>query len=246
MKDEFGNRMKRFERLISFTMPGNNPVFVRIDGKGFSKWTKQIKAEKPFDDVLSGIFINATMRTCESIGQVIMAYGQSDEVTFLLDGWRKPESQIYFGGNIQKIDSVIASMFTAHFNDWLINSEYFIAEPAMFDARVWTVPEYELENVFRWRQQDAKRNSIQGLAQSLYSHKELNGKSQKEQLRMCLLKGADWDYLPILQKWGFVVRKETYTINVGDGPTERNRWVSDRNIPQFTKDKNYIKDIMEE
>ena len=72
--------------------------------------------EKPFDSDLSYAFQLATKMTCESIGQVIMAYGQSDEITFLLNGWQRPESQIYFGGKIQKIVSVMSSIFTGYFN----------------------------------------------------------------------------------------------------------------------------------
>lgn len=243
-KDSFGDRMKMYEKSVDL-VDSNLPVFVRLDGKAFHTWTKQTfntgaKFEKPFDNNLSNVFAQATIETCKEVGQVIMAYSQSDEVTFLLNGWQTIESQVYFGGKTPKIASVISSIFTAYFND------YFgldgLQKLAFFDARVWNVPEFEIENIFRWRQQDAKRNSIQGLAQSLYSHKELNGKSQKVQLQMCLDAGTDWNKLPNLQKWGFIVYKDYYTIDTGDNDTRRSYWMIDDEIPYFTEDKDYIND----
>jgi tRNA(His) 5'-end guanylyltransferase len=47
---------------------------------------------------------------------------------------------------------------------------------AQFDARVFQIPQkVEVENYFIWRQQDATRNSISSVAQSMYSPKELHG-----------------------------------------------------------------------
>ena len=45
------------------------------------------------------------------------------------------------------------------------------------------------ENYLIWRQQDATRNSISSVAQSLYSHKELDGKNSSELQEMIFAKG---------------------------------------------------------
>jgi tRNA(His) 5'-end guanylyltransferase len=68
---------------------------------------------------------------------------------------------------------------------------------AFFDSRVWTIPDpIEVENYFVWRQKDAVRNSLSMHAQSLFSHKELNGKSQVDMHDMIHAKGENWDKLP--------------------------------------------------
>ncbi len=41
---------------------------------------------------------------------------------------------------------------------------------AMFDARVFNIPEDEIANYFIWRQQDATRNALQMLGQCIFSH----------------------------------------------------------------------------
>ena len=241
MSDSLGDRMKGYEKEFYSPELGyvnqNMPTFVRIDGKAFHTWVKNGDIKKPFDYELSEVFQEATKWTCRSSGQILMAYGQSDEVTFLLNGWANPDSQLYFGGKIQKIVSIMASIFTAHFNS---QNKIYGMPPAFFDARVFNVPIKEIENVFIWRQQDAKRNSIQALARSLYSHSECNGKNQQDMIDMCYKKGLLWDNLPRLQKWGFVVYKERYDIACGDGMVERSRWTVDQEIPYFVDDRMYL------
>ncbi len=241
VSESLSDRMKIFEKEFYSPELGyvntDMPVFVRVDGKAFHAWT--IPFNKPFDLTLSHAFQYTTRMVCEEIGQVIMAYGQSDEVTFLLSGWQKPESQIYFGGKIQKIVSVMSSIFTAYF------SQKFNV-PAFFDARVFNVPKNEIANLFIWRQMDAKRNSIQGSTRSLYSHTEVNGKNGDEMKKMCLDKGMNWDNLYPLQKWGFVVHKEKYKMVAGDEMVERSRWVVDNEIPFFVDDRNYINNLIGE
>jgi len=250
MTDSLGDRMKKYEKQASNQIDANLPVFVRLDGKAFHTWVKIMGCEKPFDESLSYLFQTATVNTCQDIGQVIMAYSQSDEVTFLLSGWQHLDSQIYFGGKSQKITSVIASIFTGHFirtllgmNEYAVLADGEIKLPS-FDARVFNVPVHEIENVFIWRQMDAKRNSIQSIARSLYSHKELNGKSSKIMLDMIKAKDLDWNDLPIIQKLGFVVKKDEYIVPSDTGNVVRTRWIIDNDIPFFVDESEYITDLI--
>ena len=48
--------------------------------------------------------------------------------------------------------------------------------------------------------------------------------------------GINFNDLPVYQKRGVCVIKESYEIN----NTQRNRWIIDKNIPIFTQDRNYI------
>ena len=48
-------------------------------------------------------------------------------------------------------------------------------DSAIFDSRVFNIPESEVCNYFIWRQQDATRNSIETLGRCYFSQKELNG-----------------------------------------------------------------------
>jgi len=98
--------------------------------------------------------------------------------------------------------------------NYLINDFYFDnIKHACFDSRVFTIPDaIEVENYFVWRQKDAVRNSIQMLAQSLYSHKELQNKSSNKLQEMCFQKGVNWNDAPIGFKRGRLVRKITIGV----------------------------------
>ena len=118
---------------------------------------------------------------------------------------------------------------------------------AQFDARAFVLPPSEVVNYFIWRQQDATRNSIQLVAQSLFSHKELMRKNTDQLQEMIFQKGINWNDYPTYYKRGLCyVKKPTKVRTVIDmkdlSKTEiiRNRWVPDYDIPIFTQNRSYI------
>jgi tRNA(His) 5'-end guanylyltransferase len=97
------------------------------------------------------------------------AYGQSDEYSFLLTDFEKSDAPLWFDGNVQKIVSVSASLFTAMFQRLFPS-----AKIAAFDSRVMVISQRaEVENYFLWRQLDASANSLNMLASAHYSHADL-------------------------------------------------------------------------
>jgi tRNA(His) guanylyltransferase len=79
----------------------------------------------------------------------------------------------------------------------------YTSKIAHFDSRVWTIPDLiEVENYFIWRQQDASKNSVQMVARSHYSHKELTGRNLPELHDMIHAKGDNWNDYPVGFKAG--------------------------------------------
>ena len=76
----------------------------------------------------------------------------------------------------------------------LINTYYkAIDKGAMFDARCFNIPKEEVTNCLIWRQLDATRNSILSVAQSVFSHKEMQGISCKDlQNKLLTEKDINW------------------------------------------------------
>ena len=105
----------------------------------------------------------------------------------------------------------------------------------MFDSRVFNVPLHEVVNNLIWRQQDAERNSIQGLAQSLFSHREIEGLSCNElQDKMFTEKGVNWNDLPVHLKRGSCVIKD-----------DKGEWVVDKEVPRFTENRDYVYSLVD-
>jgi tRNA(His) 5'-end guanylyltransferase len=153
--DEFGDRMKAYERVGTDTRADPTlPLCVRIDGKTFSKFTKQF--EKPFDVRMTNAMANTCKRLVEATNANI-GYVQSDEITliFTCEG---NQSEHMFGGKFSKINSILASMATAFFNDEI---RPHTDKLAFFDCRSWVVPSLvEASNTLLWRVQDCRKNSI--------------------------------------------------------------------------------------
>lgn len=100
---------------------------------------------------------------------------------------------------------------------------------ATFDSRVFNIPKEEVCNCLIWRQQDATRNSVQGLGQKHFSQRRLERKSCSQIQDMLMLeKGINWNNVPTKFKRG------SCCVKTDDG------WIIDNEIPIFTQNRNYI------
>ena len=120
------------------------------------------------------------------------------------------QTQGWFDYELNKIVSISASAFTAHFNHLWDFGHAAVGEykPAMFDSRAFVVPEDDAPNVFIWRQRDWERNSIQMLAQAHYSQKELQGKKTSDLHELLHQKNINWAHLSEQLKNGTFVKSD--------------------------------------
>lgn len=251
-----GDRMKQYEKAYDIYMPSRLPVIVRVDGKGFSKFVKTIDAERPFDDTFSNAMANAMKGTAEKIEGCIFGYTQSDEITFVIKNDQSYESTPWFANRVQKIVSVISSNIAAHFNKNLMVGYQKELPLACFDARVFLVPDWqEAINTLIWRQNDCVKNSISiacyyetgsRLGKKI-TRKLMHGLNQKEQQELLFQKtGINWNDYPIRFKRGIGTYKVKYTVNVDGQEAERSKWLIDKEIPQFTQNREFLEKILAE
>ena len=254
MKDNIGDRMKSFyEDRTRYQLTRRTNTIIRIDGKAFHTYTKGL--QRPFDQGLMEDMNKTTEYLCQNIQGAKFGYVQSDEISILITDYDDIDTHAWFDGNLQKMASIAASLATAKFNQLRImrhmeNAMIFLEQEhieefkmAHFDARVFQIPyQEEVINYFIWRQQDATRNSISSVAQSLYSAKELHGKKTSDMQEMIFQKGINWnDYSP-REKRGSVICKfgEILTNDKGEKYT-RSKWKADPETPIFSQDKGYLR-----
>lgn len=224
--DNLGNRIKNYEGITRQFLIPKVPTILRLDGIAFHTYTKKFK--RPFDDVLINAMNETAIYLCSKIQGAKFAFVQSDEISIYLSDRDNIESQLWYKGNIQKIVSASASFAAAKFNqlmfiaecnkqhgnsaiDVLTKNDITSLKLAEFDSRVFQVPnDDEVLNTLLWRQNDCTRNSISSVAQSLYSHTELNKKNTKEMQELIFQKGQNWDKLDPLLKRGRFINKNTY------------------------------------
>jgi len=233
VRDSLGNRMKGYEQASRTTLPLRMPVIVRVDGKAFHTWTRGLG--RPFDDRFMRAMDHVAEHLCREMQGAALAYVQSDEISVLVHNYRTLDTAAWFDNQVQKIVSVSASVAGAVMTS-LSSGMFSHTRLAFFDARVWVLPEAEVANYFLWRQQDATRNSIQAVAQSLYSQAELHGKTCAQQQELIFAKsGQNWNDLPVHKRRGrCIVRR----MSEADGP--ESAWMVDLEPPEFGKDRSYI------
>lgn len=103
-----GDRMKAYEAAHRIVLPRRMPVIIRVDGKGFHRWTRH--CARPFDSNLIEVMNIAAVELCEEVQGTRLAYVQSDEISLLVHGYETHESQPWFDNQLQKIVSVAAAI----------------------------------------------------------------------------------------------------------------------------------------
>lgn len=234
-----GDRMKGYEQAARTYLTRRMPVIIRVDGKAFHSFTKG--HDKPWDLQIRDSMTEAAKYLMEEIQGAKLAYVQSDEISVLITDYDSLESEAWFNKNVLKMTSVAASMATMAFN-----KEYVLGKRpregwALFDARPFVLPKEEVCNYFIWRQQDAVRNSIQGLGQKYFSHKQLHGVNCKEiQENLFNAFNVNWNDCETWQKRGWTLVRKMYETSVGDDLVFRSVVEPDWDIPTFTQDRDYI------
>lgn len=218
-----GDRMKAYEKATRTYLPAKSYTVVRMDGAGFSKFTRGMN--KPFDMEFLDVMDRVTAALCAEVAGVKVAYTQSDEITLVLSDHGE-RTQPWLGGAVQKLVSLTAANATAWFNHFG-PSEWFTHGPARFDSRVFTLPSsVEVANNLMWRQRDARRNAVSMAASHLFSHKALHGKSVAERVAMLEERGAADINSRAMN--GAVVHRVTFEdTGVNGVPVVRHRWVTE-------------------
>lgn len=236
-----GDRMKTYEQASRMHLTRRMPMIIRCDGKAFHSYTKSLN--KPWDRDMRNAMTEAARALMTSIQGAKVAYVQSDEISVLATDYDSLEFEPWFGKNVQKTVSVSASIATQAFNAAMPHKP-----TACFDARCFVLPKEEVNNYFIWRQQDAVRNSIQGLGQKHFSHKQLHKKNTNDIQEMLFQKyGINWNDYDIWKKRGWCVVRKQLLLEKSDGSEcqlpytyTRTTIESDWEIPTFSKNKEYI------
>lgn len=147
--DTLNNYYRKNEKTNTKLLEDDKYYIVRIDGKNFSKFTERY-FKKPFDQNFI-LLMNKTIKRLiqEFENNILLAYHQSDEVSFLISNKVK-------NLKARKLLSHIPSAFSSIFNQ-----ESGIEEIVIFDSRLIELKtKKEVENYFIWRFLDCQRNSL--------------------------------------------------------------------------------------
>ncbi|KAG8624386.1 hypothetical protein KVT40_007453 [Elsinoe batatas] len=134
-------------------------IVVRLDGRGFSKFTKRYSFAKPNDKRAIDLMNSAALETMRGLVDLVVAYGQSDEYSFVFH----KDTQL-FERRAQKLVTTIVSTFSVQYAlQW---PKFFPDEPLTepyptFDGRHVLYPNIQtMRDYLSWRQADCHVNNL--------------------------------------------------------------------------------------
>ncbi|KAF2713675.1 tRNAHis guanylyltransferase [Pleomassaria siparia CBS 279.74] len=172
----------RYEYVRSFELPdvllANTWIVVRIDGRGFSKFTTKYKFAKPNDRRALDLMNAAAEAVMKELPDLVLAYGNSDEFSFVFHKdcvlferrarYRLPNYFVLAPPNAawhsRKLTTTIVSTFTSYYT--FLWQTYFPAMPLTpplpsFDGRAVCYPsDQNLRDYMSWRQVDCHINNL--------------------------------------------------------------------------------------
>ncbi|AFZ80354.1 hypothetical protein BEWA_032070 [Theileria equi strain WA] len=148
---------------------------IRVDGRSFKNFSDRHNFRKPNEPRALSLINAAACHVMSKFGDILLAYGHSDEYSFLL----KKNSRMY-NRRQQKILSSIVSLFSsAYCYYW---KDFFPDQPMLsipsFDGRTIVYPSYRsVVDYFSWRHADCHINNQYN---TCFWSLVLNGKTHDE------------------------------------------------------------------
>ena len=199
--DTLDKQMRKFEQSLDRTMLEGIYIVARLDGHGFTRLTKkEWNLEKPFDIIFHEAMIETTKHLMDCGFRMVYGYTQSDEISLLFH--LKDNT---FGRKERKLVSILASEASVAFS-------MHTGRAAVFDNRLVPLP--TMENVvdyFRWRQEDAHRNSLNSYCYWTLRKEgvsaddaqlQLSNISNSKKNEILFERGINYNDLPLWQKRG--------------------------------------------
>ena len=256
MKESLSDLIKQYEECYNIKLPKRCAAIIRLDMRSGHNFTKGF--DKPYDSIFIKSMYETMHYLCENISGCQFGYVESDEISLLIYE-TNTEAEPWFANRVQKFCSISASMATLQFNrifkkhvDYFDNIHEYngsnrdfelltkyraaIEKGAMFDSRVFVIPESVINPYFIWRQNDCTRNSILGISQKYMSHREMQGLNCNDLQNVLLTKyNINWNNFSTVEKRGTC----SYKVLVDEEKCHY-EWVLDFEMPILMDDREFV------
>lgn len=231
--------MKEYEIYSDLRVPVNSKIIVRLDGRSFHSFAQNMKLTKPYDDNFYKVVVEVSKELFEEFSPLFI-YTFSDEISILLD-------KIPFNGRIEKINSVMASFTSSSFT---LNYGVKFPKAVAFDSRVIPITDDKIYDYFKWRQDEAWRNCVNGYGihflKSKYSssqaNEKINGLGLSDIHEMLFQNGINLNDVETWKKRGIGVYRKNKEVTGFNKKESKNQTSYrsfihvDCNLPIFTKE----------
>ncbi|CCE85276.1 Piso0_004859 [Millerozyma farinosa CBS 7064] len=150
--------VKQFERE-NFLLP-DTYIVIRVDGKGFHKFSEKYEFEKPNDERALKVMNQAALKMMESFPDITVTYGDSDEYSFLL----QKKCNLFERREMKLVSTFASHMSVYYMYAWNKEFPQKPLDPSRlptFDARAVQYPTFRhVRDYFSWRQVDCHINNL--------------------------------------------------------------------------------------
>ncbi len=248
--DDLDLKMRVYETAHDRCILPQMYVVARIDGRGFTKLTKEVhKFEAPFDVKFRDLMI-ATVQHLMNCGfNIIYGYTESDEISLLFHF-----DENSFGRKTRKLISILAGEASGKFSALL-------GDVAAFDCRLSEFPNPNLVvDYFRWRNEDAHRNALNAhcywrLRKDNFSKNEatnkIEGLSIAEKNELLFQYGINFNELPNWQKRGVgiywqIVEKQGFNPKTNETTqVKRRELFTNYELPMRDEYNEFVTDLIQ-
>ncbi|MDP4182564.1 MAG: tRNA(His) guanylyltransferase Thg1 family protein [Bacillota bacterium] len=207
--DDLDLKMRLYETAHDYCVVPEIYMVARIDGRNFTKLTKEVhQFESPYDVRFRDYMVATTEHLMNCGFRVTYGYTQSDEISLLFN-----IDEGAFGRKTRKLNSILAGEASAKFS-------VLLGDVACFDCRISELPNLNLVvDYFRWRNEDAHRNALNSHCYWMLRKKGsnvqeatnfLNGMSVSEKNELLFQNGINFNEIPNWQKRGIGLYWEVY------------------------------------
>ena len=234
--EELDTKLRQYETHDDYCVMAEMYIVVRLDGRGFTKKTKEIwELDAPFDIKFNDIMADTVKHLMTCGFNVVYGYTQSDVISLLFHA-----NEDSFQRKTRKIISILAGEASAFFS-------LQMGDLGCFDARICQLPNPKLViDYFRWRQEDAHRNALNAHCYWLQRHQGvspsdaqafLSGKALSDKNELLFQHGINFNDLPNWQKRGVgvywdIVEKQGFNPVVNQPTfTTRREIIFNKNLP---------------
>lgn len=247
--DDLDQKMRVYETAHDVCVMPEVYMVARIDGRGFTKLTKEIhKFEAPFDERFRDYMVETVKHLMDCGFKIIYAYTESDEISLLFE---LNENQ--FSRKHRKYNSVLAGEASAKFS-------LLLGDIGAFDCRICELPNKDLVvDYFRWRNEDAFRNALNAHCYWALRRagdtkneatKRISGLSTSDKNELLFGYGINFNDLPIWQKRGigiYWVTEEKEGVNLKTNQktlVKRRKLFVDYELPLKDKYSDFVRKLL--
>jgi len=199
--DDLDKKMRVYETALDICIPPEMYIVARIDGRSFTKLTKEkYPFEAPFDSKFRDYMVETVKHLMACGFNIVYGYTQSDEISLLFS-----YTENLFSRKMRKLNSILAGEASAKFSTML-------GGVGVFDCRISAFPNQNLVlDYFRWRNEDAHRNALNAhcywkLRKEGFSKREATKRVEKisisDKNELLYSFGINFNNLPAWQKRG--------------------------------------------